>query len=158
MGALETIWPPFTSWKKSLGVEKNKKESFEGGIYDYNYSEWWHLSRDTRKMRKDTGRSACLCACGEGGWIPDGEHRSDKGSEPCIALIYWERSWMWLMWWDRVLRGESICGSFWGLLFPFWVSRKLPEDSKPTSDMRHSTHAPSFICGLRTWRKQDKKN
>lgn len=38
---LETIGHPFTSWKKSWGMEKNKKKGgFEGGTHDYNYFEW----------------------------------------------------------------------------------------------------------------------
>lgn len=44
----------------------------------------------------------------------------------------------------------GLRGSFRGLLFPFELGRKLSEDSEPTSDVRQLTHAPSFICGLRT--------
>lgn len=123
---LETVRHPFTSWKKSLGMEKiRKKGRFEGGTYDYNYSEWWHLSGDTRKMRKKTGSGACFVHVGRVGGSQAGSigqrhwalRRLDiLGEELSVADAVGQSAQRW-----ELLGFTGLRGSFQGCLFPFWV-------------------------------------
>lgn len=123
---LETIWHPFTSWKKSWGMEKNKKKGgFEGGTHDYNYFEWWPLSGDTRKMRKKTGRGACFGHVGRVGGSQAGSIGQRRWTLRRLDILGEELNAADVVGQSAQRREHlgftGLRGSFWGCLFPFWV-------------------------------------
>jgi hypothetical protein len=109
------------------GKKKNKRRGFLRVIITIVSGDIWE--RTWRRGREQGDVDACVHV-GVGGWTPGRKLRASKGSQPCVGLICWERSWVWLMWWVEEWRVRlevrapgltGLCVSRQGHSFPFWV-------------------------------------